>query len=522
MRSPRLSRRCLAVLACFAGTIAGLSAGCSVGSDETKAEPIAIDHSLVCSAYVIGKGSGGDGCGSSSGSSSGSGVTCGVANFPCCNGTGCGAGSTCVNGTCAACGSPGEAICPGSGCVAGVPAAGTCVDCGTVILSQLAENATSPTHATVTFSASPAIETLVTLVNTADASDAHQAWAAGAAAESVSFVGLRPGATYGITLQPGGLTCASAPTATVTQPPGTIAAYAGTFAGPVAPQSLAVSWDNDMPTMTWEGYSENDYFQQVSWASPGNWSSQGVGRCGYGSLACTYPFLFDFVGGQPYDFKVQPCVNNGLAGSTCGAWTELDGVMPPNNLVADPSFENQPGGQLVAPWTSASGLTGVDVGMGWEMQGRNNAWMRGSTGWNGLAQTIALVQGQTYHLTGYFSSEWAPFGLFHLGVRDADGSVLNETVVDNATYQEPLVYCDNNGGENAPYDGHDGSLVCPSANQYYRLSVDIPVPWGDEAGTFECANAQCRTTTLYAGFYGNGQDEWVRLDNVWLSGPAVP
>jgi hypothetical protein len=91
-------RQVASVLAalCAAAVGASLSVGCSGAPDQAKAEPIAIDQSLVCSAV---KGGGGDGCGGGTGGTPPPPLACSYPGAACC-GTVCSGPLTCVGGMC--------------------------------------------------------------------------------------------------------------------------------------------------------------------------------------------------------------------------------------------------------------------------------------------------------------------------------------------------------------------------------------------------------------------------------------
>jgi hypothetical protein len=71
-------------------------------------------------------------------------------------------------------------------------------------------------------------------------------------------------------------------------------------------------------------------------------------------------------------------------------------LLNPTNLMADPGFEHQTDSFFVQnPW-SASGWTGIDIGLGYAHSGSNNAFVRNDTGWNSVSQFVAVKPHTSY------------------------------------------------------------------------------------------------------------------------------
>ncbi|MFC5649940.1 DUF4185 domain-containing protein [Paenibacillus solisilvae] len=104
---------------------------------------------------------------------------------------------------------------------------------------------------------------------------------------------------------------------------------------------------------------------------------------------------------------------------------KLDIGTPLHNLVADPSFEKQAAETISAPWTLEEGKGGVDHGM-LSRAGSSNVWLRNTTGWNAITQTVPVEANTEYSLTGFVkTSQNNNAGYF--GVRGAAGNILKET-----------------------------------------------------------------------------------------------
>lgn len=95
------------------------------------------------------------------------------------------------------------------------------------------------------------------------------------------------------------------------------------------------------------------------------------------------------------------------------------------NLLSDGGFEEQsdsPG--LGAPW-QVEGHGGCDRNLNFARSGRNNAFVRhNESGWNGIAQTIAVHPGHRYRFTAWVRTSANARGV--IGVRRLGGAALSE------------------------------------------------------------------------------------------------
>src|SRR5690606_11842973 len=85
------------------------------------------------------------------------------------------------------------------------------------------------------------------------------------------------------------------------------------------------------------------------------------------------------------------------------------------DVVTDGNFE-QPG---TSSWACNNGC-GTDHGAGLAQSGAGNGWVRGSSDWNDIFQTVNVTPNQTYHLSGWIhTSSNLQNGYF--GVRSTSG-----------------------------------------------------------------------------------------------------
>lgn len=139
-----------------------------------------------------------------------------------------------------------------------------------------------------------------------------------------------------------------------------------------------------------------------------------------------------------------------------------------DNMVSDPGFEDQTTSSVSAPWR-VEGTGGIDLSLGNAHSGSNNAWLRSTTGWNAVKQTIAVAPNHNYRLTGWVrTSSNQNNGYF--GVR----AVNNGPVVQETQF---------------------GSLP-----GYTQLTVN-----------FNSGNNSL--VDIYGGFWAPGTDAWVQLDD---------
>lgn len=144
------------------------------------------------------------------------------------------------------------------------------------------------------------------------------------------------------------------------------------------------------------------------------------------------------------------------------------------SVLRDGDFEAQRRGTVSAPWFT-EGSAGIDIQKGLSNQGRNNAWIRNTNGWNAIGQTVHLSEGVTYTLKAFVrTSDGVRNG--YLGFRDAKQSAVSEL--------------------------RFGPLL-----SYRELSVQFrPTRTG--------------AYNVFAGVWARNQDSWIQLDNVRVEFPC--
>lgn len=136
------------------------------------------------------------------------------------------------------------------------------------------------------------------------------------------------------------------------------------------------------------------------------------------------------------------------------------------------NFEGQTSQRVSSPWVG-EGRVGIDVGAGYSHSGRNNAWMRNVSGWNGIRQRVRLQPNTQYVLTAYVrTSGNVTDGYF--GVRDARQKVFTELKFGSLPRYTPLTLRFRTGNESV--------------------------------------------YNIFTGFWALGQDSWVQVDDYRLSG----
>ncbi|WP_322760847.1 G1 family glutamic endopeptidase [Frankia sp. Cr2] len=149
-------------------------------------------------------------------------------------------------------------------------------------------------------------------------------------------------------------------------------------------------------------------------------------------------------------------------------------------IVKDSGFESQTTRAIAAPW-GFEGIDpkGVDVGIGLENTGRNNAWIRAaSRQWNSITQVVKVTPNTTYALSAWVRTS-GNFDGGYLGARSGD----NRTILNEVRY------------------GPAGAN--PAAYQY--LSTEF--------------NSGPNTSAIvFVGYLAPGVDSWVQIDDVDLGG----
>jgi S-formylglutathione hydrolase FrmB len=136
---------------------------------------------------------------------------------------------------------------------------------------------------------------------------------------------------------------------------------------------------------------------------------------------------------------------------------------PPSDPVGNGGFETAG----LSPWV-CQGQCGADHGAGLARSGVGNGWVRHSSGWNDLHQTIAVAPNRTYRVTAWVRTS-ANNADGYLGLRTLGGQVVGER----------------------PFGRHDG---------YTQLTVDV-------------ATGSNTSLVLFAGLWANG-DTWFQIDDV--------
>ncbi|MBD2298652.1 hypothetical protein H6G80_10060 [Nostoc sp. FACHB-87] len=135
-------------------------------------------------------------------------------------------------------------------------------------------------------------------------------------------------------------------------------------------------------------------------------------------------------------------------------------------------FEQQP---HPSSYWETEGRAGFDVNKGYSFSGKNNAWMRNVSDWNGIRQQVRLQPNSNYILEAYVrTSPNVTDGYF--GMRDTEQKVWSE-------------------------------LKFGSLPQYTKLTLQ-----------FRTGNAT--TYNIFTGFWALGQDSWVQVDHYSLKGPS--
>lgn len=100
---------------------------------------------------------------------------------------------------------------------------------------------------------------------------------------------------------------------------------------------------------------------------------------------------------------------------------------PHENLIEDPSFENQATDKLSDPWV-LEGDGGLDKDLGFARAGYNNAFLRSKEGWHEISQEVEVKPNTDYWLYAWFKTSNKHEG-GELGVRDAEGNVLGDSTI---------------------------------------------------------------------------------------------
>lgn len=150
--------------------------------------------------------------------------------------------------------------------------------------------------------------------------------------------------------------------------------------------------------------------------------------------------------------------------------TTLNRAVDTANLLSDPGFEEQPDSQVRVPW-SVSGQGGIDRNGQFAYAGQNNGYVRAAQGWNALTQPVVVQPRRNHRLTAWLRSSERDAPAGSLGVRGKAATIAQKSFGYLANYTKLSV--DFNPGNN----------------------TDIEV---------------------FAGFWGQGADAWVQIDQMSL------
>ncbi len=144
------------------------------------------------------------------------------------------------------------------------------------------------------------------------------------------------------------------------------------------------------------------------------------------------------------------------------------------NVVADPGFENQTTATVSTPWsTEGPDLHGIDLNGCCSHLGTKDAFIRDSTtNWNSVTQVINVTPNTNYTLTAWIRNNFPSGSVGYIGVRQGTST---------AVYQQTTFGALPSYGQTAPVTFNSGSYS---------------------------------TMTLYIGFVGTGQDQYIQVDDV--------
>ncbi len=147
------------------------------------------------------------------------------------------------------------------------------------------------------------------------------------------------------------------------------------------------------------------------------------------------------------------------------------------NLVADPGFENQTTSVVSSPWsTEGPDLHGIDLNGCCSHSGTKDAFIRDSTtNFNSIIQVISVTPNTNYNLTADIQNNFPSTSTGYIGVRN--GTTPN--VLKEATF---------------------------SSQPHYAQTTPVVFNSGTNS-----------TVTLYIGFFGDGQDQFIQIDDVSLT-----
>ena len=119
-----------------------------------------------------------------------------------------------------------------------------------------------------------------------------------------------------------------------------------------------------------------------------------------------------------------------------------------------------------------SGQCGVDQGLGNAHSGANNGWVRNTTGWNDVDQTVPVTPNTEYTLTGWLRTS-SDNNAGYFGVRTTSGTVIGEDEYN-------------------------------SLRGYTQVTVNLD-------------SGNNRVVVVYGGLWAQNQDTWMQMDDVFLT-----
>jgi S-formylglutathione hydrolase FrmB len=140
---------------------------------------------------------------------------------------------------------------------------------------------------------------------------------------------------------------------------------------------------------------------------------------------------------------------------------------PPANPVVNGGFESA----ALAPWV-CTGSCGADHGAGLARTGTGNGWVRNTTGWNDVHQTIAVTPNRNYTISAWVRTS-ANNNAGYFGLRTTGGQVLGEQ----------------------SFGRLDG---------YTKLTVTV-------------SSGANTSLVAFGGLWANGGDTWLQVDDVSAS-----
>jgi hypothetical protein len=139
-------------------------------------------------------------------------------------------------------------------------------------------------------------------------------------------------------------------------------------------------------------------------------------------------------------------------------------------------------GRDAGDWWPA-GNAGVDVGKGNALEGSNNGWVNAFSDWNAINTYIKTIPGADCSLQVWIRTN-SDLTNGYIAVRGSRGQILLDV--------------DGHKAEVGPFGAWPGD---PDHKGYNHVNINHWTPDSSE-------------TLFYVGFYGNGKDAWIQVDNL--------